>query len=207
MSPDHRLVFETERLIVRTATVEDVDLIYALWTNPQVMKNVGFPQGLRTTRSELKERLSKQGMTEFESLLVVELKATGQAIGQCKLSCADEEGIAEPDIKLMPEFWGHKYGVEAWRELVAYQFTHTDCDAVHATPNVENIASIKMQEAIGGVRIGEDVCQFPESMRDYTTPVHYYIYRVCRADWEPAATADRSSGQSWLATACSPLGA
>jgi len=184
MSPGHSLVFETERLIVRTATAEDVDLFYALWTNPQVMKNVGFPHGLRITRSELKERLSKQGRSEFEQLLVVELKATGQAIGECKLSDPDGEGIAEPDIKLLPGFWGQKYGVEAWSELVAYQFTHTDCDAVQTTPNVDNIASIKMQEAIGGVRIGEDVYQFPESMRDYTTPVHHYMYRVYRADWE-----------------------
>jgi len=184
MSPGHRLVFETERLSVRTATVEDVDLFYALWTNPQVMKNVGFPHGLRVTRNELEEKLSKQASSEFEQLLVVELKATGQAIGECKLSHPDEEGVANPDIKLLPEFWGRKYGVEAWRELVAYQFTHTASDAVQATPNVDNMASIKMQEAIGGLRIGEEVYQFPESMRDYTTPVHCYIYCVYRADWE-----------------------
>jgi len=163
MSSGHNLVFETKRLIVRTATVEDVDLFYALWTNPQVMKNVGFPHGLRTTRSEIEERLARQGGSEFEQLLVMELRATGQAIGECKLADPDEKGIAEPDIKLLPGFWGHKYGVEAWRELVAYQFMHSDCAAVQATPNVNNSASIKMQEAVGGVRIGEDVYRFPES--------------------------------------------
>lgn len=184
MSSSPGLVFETERLNVRIATMEDVDLFYALWTNPQVMKNVGFPYGLRTTRHEIAERLSKQGKSEFEQLLVVELKATGQAIGECKLSDPDEEGIAEPDIKLLPEFWGHKYGIEAWRALVAYHFTHTGCAVVQGTPNVENIASIKMQEAVGGMRLGEDVFLFPESMRAYTTPVYHYIYRVHRADWE-----------------------
>lgn len=183
------LVSETERLVIRTATVEDVDLFYALWTDPRVMKYVGFPQGLRITRGELEETLSRQGGSEFERLLVVELKGTGQAIGECKLDCPNEEGMAEPDLKLLPEFWGHKYGAEAWRELVAYQFTHTDCNAVQATPNVDNIASIKMQEAAGAVRVGEDVYQFPESMHDYTTPVHHYFYRVPRADWE----RDRSS--------------
>jgi len=184
MSSGLNLVFETERLVVRTATVEDVDLFYALWTDPRVMKHVGFPQGLRITRSELNERLLEQRGSEFERLLVVELKATGQAIGECKLCYPNEEGIAGPDLKLLPEFWGHKYGVEAWCELVAYQFTHTDCNAVQATPNVDNIASIRMQEAAGAVRVGEDVYQFPESMRDYTTPVHHYFYRVDRADWE-----------------------
>jgi RimJ/RimL family protein N-acetyltransferase len=184
MKPGHSLIFETERLAVRTATVEDVDLFYALWTHPRVMQNVGFPQGLRISQSELKERLSKQGKSEFEQLLVVELKATGQAIGECKLSPPNEEGIAEPDIKLLPEFWGHKYGAEVWGALVAYQFTHTQCAAVQATPNVGNLASIKMQEANGGVRVDEAVFQFPESMRDYTTPVHHYVYRVYRANWE-----------------------
>jgi len=184
MSSGHSLVLETERLAVRTATEEDVDLFYALWTNPQVMKNVGFPQGLRVTRCELEEKLSRRGRSELEQLLVVELKATGQVIGECKLSYPDEEGIAEPDVKLLPEFWGHKYGVEVWRDLVAYQFTHTDCDVVQATPNVDNIASVKMQEAVGGVRVVEDVHQFPESMQGYTTPVRHYIYRVNRADWE-----------------------
>jgi len=66
MSASHSVVFETERLIIRAATVADIDLFYTLWTNPQVMKNVGFPQGLRITRSELKERPLKQGGSEFE---------------------------------------------------------------------------------------------------------------------------------------------
>lgn len=184
MCPAHRVVFETERLVVRIATAQDVDLIYALWTNPQVMRHVGFPHGLRVTHSELHTRLAEQGEGEFEQWLIVELKATGQGIGECKLGTPNEDGIAEPDTKLLPEFWGHHYGAEVWRALVAYQFTHTNCAAVHGTPNVDNIASIKMQEAAGGVRIGEGVYHFPESMQDYTTPVHHYTYRVCRAEWE-----------------------
>ncbi len=184
MPSDRNVIFETERLAVRTATADDVDLFYALWTDPRVMAHVGFPHGMRVERSELKERLLEQGGPEFERLLVVELKATGQAIGQCALSHPDEEGVAEPDTKLLPAFWGHKYGTEAWRGLVAYHFAHTDCIAVGATPNVQNIASIKMQEAVGGVRVGEGVYEFPEAMRDFTTPVHHYVYRVYREDWE-----------------------
>jgi RimJ/RimL family protein N-acetyltransferase len=96
----------------------------------------------------------------------------------------NEDSIAEPDVKLLPEFWGHKYGVEVWRALVDYQFTHTACTAVHGTPNVENLASIKMQEAAGAVRIDEGVCEFPDSLRSFTQPVRYNSYRVLRADWE-----------------------
>ena len=182
--PSQHTVFDTERLVVRTATGQDVDLLYELWTDPRVMANVGFPQGLRITREEIEARLQKPSESEFEQFLVVELRATGQAIGQCLMHTPDEEGIAETDVKLLPAFWGHKYGVEIKRGLVAHLFMHTACTAVGASPNVGNVASIKMQESVGGVRVGEQVYEFPESMRDYTTPVHCYIYHVYRKDWE-----------------------
>jgi ribosomal-protein-alanine N-acetyltransferase len=183
------VVFETTRLIIRTATVDDVDLFYALWTNPEVMRNVGFPRGLTVTRDEIKDRLQEQGDSVFGALLVIELKATGQAIGECYASRPNDEGIAEPDVKLLPAFWRHGYGSEVWRELVAYVFTHTDCEMVQGTPNVKNVASIKMQESTGAICTGEDVYQFPESMSGYATPVHYYVYHVRRADWQRRRTA------------------
>lgn len=81
---DDAMVFETERLRVRLATVDDVDLFYRLWTDPRVMRYVGFPRGLPITRDELRDRLSRTGESKFDRLLVVELKATGQAIGEAK---------------------------------------------------------------------------------------------------------------------------
>lgn len=184
MNSNHRIVFETERLIIRTPTVQDAELVYELWTDPRVMADVGFPQGLRITPGEVEERVRTPSESEFEQLLVVQIKETGQSIGQCLMHHPDQEGIAETDIKLLPAFWGHKYGVEVKRGLVTHLFTHTDCVAVHATPNMDNIASIRMQEAVGGVRIGKGVHEFPESMRECTAPVHYYIYQVSREDWE-----------------------
>ncbi|MCP4713459.1 MAG: GNAT family N-acetyltransferase [Planctomycetes bacterium] len=92
----------------------------------------------------------------------------------------DDDRIAGSDIKLLPTFWGNKYGVELKSALLDYLFSNTDCEAVEASPNVNNIASIKMQEAVGGVRVDESVYEFPEDMRDFTTPVHSYIYRVYR---------------------------
>jgi len=177
-------VFETARLIIRTVCAVDVGMYYALWTNPRVMTYVGFPQGLRMTREEIAAKIQEQGESEFGRLLVVALKETGEAIGECKLYLPDEEGISRTDVKLLPQFWGNKFGVEVKRGLVDYLFTYTDCTAVQADPNVNNIASIKMQEAVGGVRVGEGVHKFPDKMRDYTHPVHYYVYHVCRADWE-----------------------
>jgi RimJ/RimL family protein N-acetyltransferase len=182
--PERSTVFETERLVVRTAAVEDADLIYELWTDPRVMAYVGFPDGLLTTREEIKARIQSSSGSEFDRLLIVGLKPAGQPIGQCLMHRPEEQGIAATDVKLLPAFWGFRYGAEVQCGQVAYLFAHTGCVAVEGTPNVENLASIKMQEAAGAERVGEAVYEFPESMREYTTPVHHYIYRIYRSDWE-----------------------
>jgi [ribosomal protein S5]-alanine N-acetyltransferase len=184
MSQDNKIVFETERLTVRLATLEDAGIFYRLWTDPQTMSNVGFPYGLPVTLEDVKRKISMGGISEFQQLLIVEIKSTGEVIGECKLHRPDRDGIAATDVKLLPEFRGNRYGLELKRGMLDYLFTHTDCKEIEATPNVGNIASIKMQEAVGGVQVGESVYEFPESERSYTTPVHHYIFRVSRDTWQ-----------------------
>jgi len=184
MSQNNRVVFETKRIAVRLATVEDIEIFYRLWTDPQIMSNVGYPNGLLITREDIKCQISEGGISEFQQLLIVAIKSTGQTIGECKLHWPDRDGIATTDVKLLPEFWGNKYVVEVKHGLLDYLFTHTECLAVDASPNVGNIASIKMQDAVGGVCVGESIYEFPESKREYTTPVHHYIYRVSRENWQ-----------------------
>lgn len=181
---DNAHVFSTHRLTVRLATPTDVDLFYQLWTDPRVMANVGFPQGLPISRAEIQSQIEKNGPSEFGHLLVIELKSTGQAIGECYLSPPNRENIASTDVKLLPAFWGNKYGIEVKQGLLDYLFTHTGCAEVEATPNKGNLASIQMQEAVGGVCVGENVFEFPEGMQNHTAPVHSYIYRVTREAWQ-----------------------
>ena len=171
------LVFETERLRVRLATPEDSPLIYELWTSPEVMRSVGYPGGLPVTVQEVRERIERDPAV-LDSLLIVETTG-GEPIGQCLAGRPDDQGIAETDIKLLPDQWGRGYGTEVKQGLLDYLFTHTDCAAVEATPNVGNAASIRMQEAVGGERVGEGVFESPGA-----TPVRHYVYRVTRETWE-----------------------
>jgi ribosomal-protein-alanine N-acetyltransferase len=179
-----RVVRETPRLRLRLATVDDADMYLALWTDGRVMRYVGFPKGLRVTREKIVARLEKEADTPFERLLVAERKDTGEVAGECYLHVPDEEGVAGTDVKLLPAHWGNRFGVEIKRALVDFLFEETDAVAVRGAPNVENVASIRMQEAVGGVRVGEATREFPEEMRDWTTPVHHLEYRVFREAWE-----------------------
>jgi len=192
------MIFTTTRLRIRKAlpSDEDTEMYFRLWTDGRVMANVGFPNGLRMTREKMRQILESQGESEFNRLLVIERPSDGQQVGECKLGAPDENGIAETDVKLLPEYWGHAYGVEVKRGLLDYLFTHTDCQAVQATPNVKNIPSIRMQEAVGGVRTGESAYEFPENMREDTQPVHHYVYQVTRQAWEALPREQPSSSIS-----------
>jgi ribosomal-protein-alanine N-acetyltransferase len=179
------LILQTERLGVRLATPADADFYYALWTDPQVMRYVGFPQGLPIAREELVSRLSGQSGDVFGRLAVVQLKgAHGIVIGECMLQRPDALGVVGPDLKLCPAYWGQGYGREVWRALVDYHFAHTDCDAIETTPHVENARAIRLYESVGASRVGEDLYEFPEAMRAYTASVPCYIYRLTRTVWE-----------------------
>ncbi len=181
-------VFETDRLFAVVGDASDVDFFYSLWTNPRVIANVGYPRGLPVTKAEIAAQLQEQQGQILDARLVVVLQNTGQAVGECKLGSVGADGVSSTDVKLLPEFWGHKYGVEIKRALVDYLFQFSDCIIVEATPNITNIASIKMQEAVGGVRVGERTFLVSEEMRDYARPVDSYVYHVYRETWLASRT-------------------
>ncbi len=180
------MIFETKRLYVRRPTTkdEDVNFYFHLWNDPRVMSNVGFPKGLMIRREDIIAQLARADHTEYDKTLIVIQKETDKQVGECKLGRSNEEGVAHTDVKLMPEFWGKGYGVEIKQALVDYLFTHTQCNAIEASPNQDNVASQKMQEKVGAKRIKEGTYHFPEHMRSYTKDIDVYIYRLTRSDWE-----------------------
>jgi RimJ/RimL family protein N-acetyltransferase len=176
-------VLRTARLFVRRAEPSDAGLYLSLWNDPEVMRNVGFPEGLAVSRSRVLEMI-RAGSDDFDSLLVAVRSADGTAVGECRLHPPDPDGVASTDIKLLPRFQGIGYGTELKRALLERLFSATGCTAVRATPNVENEASIRMQRKVGGVRVGERVFPAREGMGVPTEPVRHYVYLVRREDWK-----------------------
>jgi ribosomal-protein-alanine N-acetyltransferase len=179
------ILFETQRLVIRRAGPgdQDIDFFLRLWNDPQVMRFVGFPYGLELSRAQVQAVLERPAQSGLNGRLVAMRRSDGAIVGECKLGEPDSDGLSETDVKLLPEFWGQGYGTEIKRGLLRYLFTHTECKIVQATPNVLNQASIRMQEAVGGVRTGEGVFEFPPEQAGRRVAVHYYTYQVYREDW------------------------
>jgi RimJ/RimL family protein N-acetyltransferase len=173
--------FETPRLSVRAAGDQDAPFIASLWSDPRVMRLVGFPQGIPTAEADVPRHIRRaEGLA---ALLLVENRASRTPIGQCMLGEPDREGASEPDIKLHPAFWGRGYGRELWAAIIDELFVRSSCTVVRGTPNVANLASIRMQESAGMRRMGEGLSEFPASMSAFTEPVPHYIYEITRTNW------------------------
>jgi RimJ/RimL family protein N-acetyltransferase len=181
----HNVQFETQRLIVRVATSDDASFIVLLWSDPRVVRHVGFPRGIPTAAEDVPRRIERgKGL---DALLVARLRASGEPIGQCMLGTPDSIGVCEPDIKLAPTFCERGYGRELWAALVDQLFRHSPCATVRGTPNIENTASVRMQESAGMRRVGGGTFEFPDSMKPFTEPVPYALYEITREEWERRA--------------------
>lgn len=176
-------LINTKRLRIRLATADDVAFLAAMWNDGRIMRFVGFPEGLGTSEDEVRAQLTSEPDGVIDRRLIVETM-DGKRIGQAKLGSQNDDGLAHTDVKLLPEHWRKGYGTEIKSALLDWQFTHTDCKAVQGTPNQLNIGSIRMQEAVGGVRVDEGVFRFSPDDPRTTCDVPYYEYHVTRTRWE-----------------------
>jgi len=154
-----------------------------LWNNPDVMRNVGFPRGLRISREKIMNKIQGYDESVFDKTLVVLNKKTLEKMGECKLGFPNKDLIASTDIKLLPRFWKKGYGKEIKNALCKYLFQHTKTKIIEASPNVKNEASQRMQEACGGKKVKDGIYHFPPEMQHYTEDVHCIIYHIQKKDW------------------------
>jgi RimJ/RimL family protein N-acetyltransferase len=183
-------IFTTPRLSVRAAIDADAAFVISLWSDPRVMRYVGFPSGIPTADVDVPERIRRgEGGAR---LLIAEDRSTHAPVGQCMLGALDASGVCEPDIKLAPDMWRRGYGRELWSAMIDRLFESSACGMVRGSPNVANVASIRMQESAGMKRVGQGLSEFPPSMRAFTEAVPHYVYEISRGEWERRGRAHRT---------------
>ena len=144
-------VLETERLLLRPWTSEDVALLAALSSNPRVTRYIG----LGHTWTALKAiTVSDRALTHWREhgfgWRVVIHVASGTEIGLLALNLMGP-GTAglEPEEHelgwwLSPEHWGHGYANEAARAVADDAFTSLGAPHLTARIQPENAASIQV---------------------------------------------------------------
>jgi RimJ/RimL family protein N-acetyltransferase len=170
---DNDFRLETERLTMRRLTLDDAELMLAVWNDPAFVKYVGDrgvytpEQAQETLKSGAFKLYEKYGYGPFR----VALRQDDRAIGTCGLF--RREGFDDPDIgwSVLPEYCGKGYAFEAAGAVLAYAWHGVGLRRLTAFISAQNTPSIGLAEKLGlryeGMTrlIGddEDVCLYSVS--------------------------------------------
>jgi RimJ/RimL family protein N-acetyltransferase len=145
---------ETERLILRRFTADDVEVLVALDGDPEVMRYING--GRPTSREEIEQTLLPKYLgwhDRWQSLgrwPAIE-KTTGEFVGWFHL--APREGTPEDELslgyRLRRAAWGNGYATEGSRALVEKAFSELGAQRVYAEAMTVNVASRRVMEKAG----------------------------------------------------------
>ncbi|MBT8089042.1 MAG: GNAT family N-acetyltransferase [Gammaproteobacteria bacterium] len=148
-SPDWHL--ETERLSLRRITLQDADLMLAIWNDPAFMRHVG-DRGIRTA-NEAKAALKEGAFKLYDDYgygpYCMSLKQRGARIGICGLFRRDN--LDDPDIGFatLPNYCGMGFAAEAAHAVLAHARDDLGIQRLTAIVSPENRASIRLIEKLG----------------------------------------------------------
>jgi RimJ/RimL family protein N-acetyltransferase len=144
-------ILETNRLILRQLSTEDVAFILELVNEPSFIQNIG-DRGVRTFE-DARAYILRVAISSYEKngfgLYLVELKDSGQSIGMCGLIKRD--GLEDVDIgyAFLPRFWLKGYAVEAAAAVKDYARDMLGLKRLVAITDPANQGSIRVLEKIG----------------------------------------------------------
>jgi RimJ/RimL family protein N-acetyltransferase len=145
-------VLETERLVGRPPTSDDVDDLAVLWSDERVTATLGGSRS-RESVEQLVERWRDHWQAFGWGPFVLRDRATGDIVGWCGLQWTTVAG--ERAIELLygiaAERWGEGLTTEAGRAAVAEADAKLAIDELVAFTMVENRASQRVMEKCGFV--------------------------------------------------------
>ena len=144
-------LIKTERLHLRPVTLDDADLMLAVWNDPAFVHHVG-DRGIRTLEESIKT-LKDGALRLFEEHgfgpYRVSLKTDDSAIGICGIF--SREGMDEPDIgfSVLPKFCKRGYAYESATAVINYARDDLKLPRLTAIVSPDNAASVGLIKKLG----------------------------------------------------------
>ncbi len=145
------LNLQTRRLSLRRLTLDDAELMLAVWNDPAFIRYVG-DRGIHTidaARVALEEGALKLYSEYGYGPFRVALTTDDVPVGVCGLF--RREGLDEPDLgfSVLPEHWRKGIAYEAASAVVGYAKTDLHLERLTAVVSTENAASVALIEKLG----------------------------------------------------------
>ena len=144
-------ILETERLILRELTPDDIDALHAITSDPQVVRYVGDGTPLPRELADKWIAVSQNNYrTKGYGASAVMLKASGAFIGYAGIIHAPEHDH-QPELiyGFTPAYWGQGFATELARALIDYTFREFLLPYIIATIDPDNTPSRLVADKIG----------------------------------------------------------
>lgn len=177
---DYTIIFETERLLHRRPTLEDVDAVFEIMGNADVMKSVGDGTPMRYEKVKGRIDFDRKHPEKHGSAHgIIIFKANNEIIGYGGVGLYHPDKF--PDLEMgyqyKKTYWGQGLATEFSVAAIDYTFNVLKGPQVYATTMPENIASNRVLEK-SGMRFKKYV---PDANRN--------VYEVEPDYWPPEIAA------------------
>src|ERR1700722_4212216 len=153
-SQDAHIILETPRLILRQFTEADVDNLFNLNSDPEVMRYL--TGGEPTPREEIRDQIIPVHLGVYDRLdrlgtRAAEAAATGEFLGWFHFRPGPDGDIANIDLgyRLRRAAWHQGYATEGSRALISLGFTDLGVERVFGHTMTVNTASRRVMEKCG----------------------------------------------------------
>lgn len=150
------MIIETERLILRKYTMDDLEKLYKILSCPITMSHYIKPYDYEGAKRWINWCVNSYEVNGF-GLWAMILKETNTLIGDCGLSLQNIDGEICPEIgyHIYKDYWRRGYGKEAANAVKEWAFKNTQYETLYSYMTKDNIASYKTAESIGMKKIKE----------------------------------------------------
>ena len=149
-----QVFLETERVVLRQFTAADVDLLFDLDSDPEVMRFL--TGGIPTPREAIQNDILPKFLRSYEGLAgfgvwAASRKASGEFLGWFGFRPKDATSPNDVELgyRLRKVAWGQGYATEGARALIRKGFTELGVQCVFATTYQDNLASRRVMEKVG----------------------------------------------------------
>ncbi len=170
-------MIETERLLIRKFTLDDLDWFARMRGDAEVMRYVTGAQSREKVADRLQHYFSFYDEYGFGFWAVVH-KADSQPAGWCGLHTLDGTPEIEVGYGFDKPYWGQGLATEAARAALRYGFERAGLERIVAVADPQNTGSWRVMEKLG--------MKFERLAHYYGGEVVYYA--ITRDEFRPSAS-------------------
>ena len=145
------ITYETDRLRLRPFCHEDLDLIFRLYTDPEILRYTPFDvmsnAAVELHLARIIQDWEQVPQQSFEFAMI--RKDAGEPVGRCHILIDPATDTGMIGWLLLKEHWGQNYAFESGEALIHCCFERLGLHRVNAVCNPENMASRRVLERLG----------------------------------------------------------